>query len=117
MVYRKLYINVVFFLIFIGVNITFFPLHFVGLCGYPRKYVDYPDVYRFWNTFSSFGSLLTLFGVFFFIFLIMKSLFSFNLSTFTGNFYGLENIVEKFSHSFLERPSFFYLNKHYKKLY
>lgn len=63
LVYNKGGIKIVFWLVFIGVNFTFFPLHFVGLIGYPRKYTDYADIYSFWNNFSSFGSLLTLFGV------------------------------------------------------
>lgn len=44
-VYDKIIISAVFFLFFIGVNLTFFPLHFAGLHGFPRKYVDYPDIY------------------------------------------------------------------------
>uniref|UniRef100_A0A183VAF1 Cytochrome c oxidase subunit 1 n=1 Tax=Toxocara canis TaxID=6265 RepID=A0A183VAF1_TOXCA len=42
-VYDKMMIRSVFVLIFVGVNLTFFPLHFAGLHGYPRKYLDYPD--------------------------------------------------------------------------
>jgi heme/copper-type cytochrome/quinol oxidase subunit 1 len=44
-VYDKTIILVVFLLIFLGVNLTFFPLHFAGLHGFPRKYLDYPDIY------------------------------------------------------------------------
>jgi len=78
--YNSTLINAVFILIFLGVNLTFFPLHFVGLNGYPRKYVDYSDIYSFWNGLSSFGSLLTLFGVFLFIFLIFDSIYNYYLS-------------------------------------
>jgi cytochrome c oxidase subunit 1 len=57
-----------FWLTFIGANVLFFPQHFLGLAGMPRRYADYPDGFAYWNYVSSIGSYITALGtVVFFI--------------------------------------------------
>jgi len=62
-----------FFVMFVGVNMTFFPQHFLGLQGMPRRYSDYADTFLKWNTISSFGSLLSILGAFFLLSIIWYS--------------------------------------------
>ena len=65
-----------FYVIFIGVNLTFFPIHFLGLAGMPRRYSDFPDVYYYWNLIASLGSILSIISVFIISLIIWERLIS-----------------------------------------
>lgn len=62
-----------FLIMLIGVNLTFFPQHFLGLAGIPRRIPDYPDAFAFWNTLSTFGAVLAFLSTIYFIFLIWEA--------------------------------------------
>jgi len=63
-----------FWLFFIGVNITFFPMHFLGLAGMPRRIPDFPDALSGWNAISSFGSFISFFSAIFFFYIVYVTL-------------------------------------------
>ncbi|MBN8912282.1 MAG: cytochrome c oxidase subunit I [Rhizobiales bacterium] len=60
-----------FYITFVGANMIFFPQHFLGLAGMPRRYVDYPDAFHLWHAVSSIGAYTTAVGTLVFGFCIV----------------------------------------------
>jgi len=72
-VYNEVLGKAHFWVTFIGVNLTFFPMHFLGLAGMPRRIPDYPDAYETWNNVASLGSFITVIGVLIFFYLLFQA--------------------------------------------
>jgi cytochrome c oxidase subunit 1 len=72
--YNENLAKVHFWVFFIGVNLTFFPQHFLGLQGMPRRISDYPDAFAGWNLISSFGSMVSVVGTFIFTYVLYNQL-------------------------------------------
>nr|YP_010154765.1 cytochrome c oxidase subunit I [Amegilla calceifera]QQX28000.1 cytochrome c oxidase subunit 1 [Amegilla calceifera] len=105
LVLNQSWLKAQFVIMFIGVNMTFFPQHFLGLMGMPRRYSDYPDSYYCWNLISSLGSLISFNGLLLLLYIILESfickrlvLFKFNMSLEWMNF------TPPLNHSYVEVP-------------
>jgi heme/copper-type cytochrome/quinol oxidase subunit 1 len=73
--YNELLGKIHFWLTFIGVNVTFFPMHFSGLAGMPRRIPDYPDAFAGWNAVASYGAYISVFAAFFFIYVVFEAFY------------------------------------------
>jgi len=72
--YNETLAQIHFWLFFIGVNVTFFPMHFLGLAGMPRRIPDYPDAFYGWNAIASYGSMISIVSFLLFIYIIYDGL-------------------------------------------
>ena len=72
--YKRSWGKIHFWILFIGVNITFFPQHFLGLQGMPRRISDYPDAFAGWNLVSSFGSIISVIATWLFLHILYVQL-------------------------------------------
>nr|YP_010128462.1 cytochrome c oxidase subunit I [Aleyrodes shizuokensis]QPO06173.1 cytochrome c oxidase subunit I [Aleyrodes shizuokensis] len=100
-----------FYLMFLGVNLTFFPQHFLGLNGMPRRYSDYGDCYLLWNKVSSLGSLFSFVSIIMFFYIIIEAFILFRLVNFkllTVSFLEWKINKPALSHSFKELSLIYY---------
>nr|QZK21442.1 cytochrome c oxidase subunit I [Amitermes sp. ANIC 0422] len=97
-----------FTVMFVGVNLTFFPQHFLGLAGMPRRYSDYPDAYTTWNIISSMGSTISFVSVMMFLFIMWESISSNRLILFPTHTSNSVEWLQNFppaEHSYSELPT------------
>jgi cytochrome c oxidase subunit I len=74
--YNETWGRIHFWTTFIGVNLAFFPMHFLGLAGMPRRISDYPDAFAGWNFVSSIGAFIAYAGTLIFVANVLYALFA-----------------------------------------
>ena len=74
--YNETFGKIHFWTTFIGVNLTFFPMHFLGLAGMPRRLADYPEAFAGWNFVASIGAYIGFASTLFFVFILLHTLFA-----------------------------------------
>src|SRR6202521_5948062 len=74
--YNETFGKIHFWTTFLGVNLTFFPMHFLGLAGMPRRITDYPDAFAGWNLIASIGSYISFASTLFFVFIVLDTVFA-----------------------------------------
>ena len=65
-----------FWVFFVGVNLTFFPMHFLGVAGMPRRVPQYPDAFYVFNKIASWGSYISAFSLIIFALVLVDAFFS-----------------------------------------
>nr|ATN41142.1 cytochrome c oxidase subunit 1 [Diptera sp. 66 LC-2017] len=108
---NNLLLKIQFFMMFIGVNLTFFPQHFLGLSGMPRRYSDFPDMFLLWNIISSLGSSISMISILFFIYILWESLINYKKIIFPNQLNSSIEWMQKYpptDHSYNEIPMIAY---------
>lgn len=73
-IYNEILSKIQYYTLFIGVNLTFFPMHFIGMNGLPRRYVDMPEQWANTNYLISIGSFISFISLFLFIYIVYRQL-------------------------------------------
>nr|YP_004857877.2 cytochrome c oxidase subunit I [Stenopirates sp. HL-2011] len=101
------WLKIHFTIMFLGVNITFFPQHFLGLMGMPRRYSDYPDNFTLWNIISSMGSTMSVISMIMFMLIIWESMMKMRIKMSSYNSTPSLEWIQKYppsEHSYFELP-------------